>query len=225
MMDKKKLLSKGLTKYIAGLILVMLLLFIPAGTLRYSGGWLFIALLFIPMLIMGFVLIRKDPALLEKRLNAKETQSEQKGVVAVSGIMFLAGFILAGLDHRFGWTSIPGWAVAAGAVLFLGGYLMYAEVMRENSYLSRTVEVQSGQKVIDTGLYGIVRHPMYTATILMFLAMPVILGSLVSLAVFLIYPVVIVRRIGNEEEVLEKGLEGYAEYKKKVKYRLLPFIW
>ena len=225
MMDKKKLLSKGLTKYIAGLILVMLLLFIPAGTLRYSGGWLFIALLFIPMLIMGFVLIRKDPALLEKRLNAKETQSEQKGVVAVSGIMFLAGFILAGLDHRFGWTRIPGWAVAAGAVIFLGGYLMYAEVMRENSYLSRTVEVQSGQKVIDTGLYGIVRHPMYTATILMFLAMPVILGSLVSLAVFLIYPVVIVRRIGNEEEVLEKGLEGYTEYKKKVKYRLMPFIW
>ena len=225
MMDKKKLLSKGLTKYIAGLILVMLLLFIPAGTLRYSGGWLFIALLFIPMLIMGFVLIRKDPALLEKRLNAKETQNEQKGVVAVSGIMFLAGFILAGLDRRFGWTSIPGWAVAAGAVIFLVGYLMYAEVMRENSYLSRTVEVQSGQKVIDTGLYGIVRHPMYTATILMFLAMPVILGSLVSLAVFLIYPVVIVRRIGNEEEVLEKGLEGYTEYKKKVKYRLVPFIW
>ena len=203
----------------------MLLLFIPAGTLRYSGGWLFIALLFIPMLIMGFVLIRKDPALLEKRLNAKETQNEQKGVVAVSGIMFLAGFILAGLDRRFGWTSIPGWAVAAGAVIFLVGYLMYAEVMRENSYLSRTVEVQSGQKVIDTGLYGIVRHPMYTATILMFLAMPVILGSLVSLAVFLIYPVVIVRRIGNEEEVLEKGLEGYTEYKKKVKYRLVPFIW
>ena len=224
-MDRKKLLSKGLTKYIAGLILVMLLLFIPAGTLRYSGAWLFIALLFIPMLLMGAVLIKKDPQLLEKRLNAKETQSEQKGVVAISGIMFLAGFIIAGLDRRFGWTRIPCWAVGISAVIFLAGYIMYAEVMRENSYLSRTVEVQSGQKVIDTGLYGMVRHPMYTATILMFLAMPVILGSLISLAVFLIYPVVIVRRIGNEEEVLEKGLEGYTEYKKKVRFRLLPFIW
>ena len=224
-MDRKKLLSKGLTKYIAGLILVMLLLFIPAGTLRYSGAWLFIALLFIPMLLMGAVLIKKDPQLLEKRLNTKETQSEQKGVVAISGIMFLGGFILAGLDRRFGWTRIPGWAVGISAVTFLAGYIMYAEVMRENSYLSRTVEVQSGQKVIDTGLYGMVRHPMYTATILMFLAMPVILGSLISLAVFLIYPVVIVRRIGNEEEVLEKGLEGYTEYKKKVRFRLLPFIW
>ncbi len=224
-MDRKKLLSKGLTKYIAGLILVMLLLFIPAGTLRYSGAWLFIALLFIPMLLMGAVLIKKDPQLLEKRLNAKETQSEQKGVVAISGIMFLGGFIIAGLDRRFGWTRIPGWAVGISAVIFLAGYIMYAEVMRENSYLSRTVEVQSGQKVIDTGLYGMVRHPMYTATILMFLAMPVILGSLISLAVFLIYPVVIVRRIGNEEEVLEKGLEGYTEYKKKVRFRLLPFIW
>ena len=224
-MDRKKLLSKGLTKYIAGLILVMLLLFIPAGTLRYSGAWLFIALLFIPMLLMGAVLIKKDPQLLEKRLNAKETQSEQKGVVAISGIMFLAGFIIAGLDRRFGWTRIPDWAVGISAVIFLAGYIMYAEVMRENSYLSRTVEVQSGQKVIDTGLYGMVRHPMYTATILMFLAMPVILGSLISLAVFLIYPVVIVRRIGNEEEVLEKGLEGYTEYKKKVRFRLLPFIW
>jgi len=221
----KGLISKGLTKYLAGLVLVMLLLFLPAGTLKYAGGWLFIALLFIPMLIMGIVLLMKDPELLGKRLNAKEKQSEQKGVVAASGLMFLAGFILAGLSFRFGWPAIPRWGVAAGAVVFLLSYLMYAEVLRENTYLSRTVEVQSGQKVIDTGLYGIVRHPMYTATIFMFLAIPVILGSLISLAVFLIYPVVIIRRIGNEEEVLEKGLEGYTEYKKKVRYRLLPFIW
>ena len=221
----KGLISKGLTKYLAGLVLVMLLIFLPAGTFKYPGGWLFIALLFIPMLIMGIVLLLKDPALLEKRLSSKETEKEQKGVVALSSVMFLAGFILAGLSFRFGWPGMPGWAVTAGAVIFLLGYAMYAEVLRENTYLSRTVEVQSGQKVIDTGLYGIVRHPMYTATILMFLAIPVILGSLIALAVFLIYPAVIVKRIGNEEEVLEKGLEGYTEYKKKVRYRLLPFIW
>lgn len=221
----KELLSKALVRYLAGLVLVMLLIFLPAGTFKYPGGWLFIALLFIPMLIMGIVLLLKDPALLEKRLSSKETEKEQKGVVALSSAMFLAGFILAGLSFRFGWPGMPGWAVTAGAVIFLLGYAMYAEVLRENTYLSRTVEVQSGQKVIDTGLYGIVRHPMYTATILMFLAIPVILGSLIALAVFLIYPAVIVKRIGNEEEVLEKGLEGYTEYKKKVKYRLLPFIW
>ena len=221
----KGLISKGLTKYLAGLVLVMLLIFLPAGTFKYPGGWLFIALLFIPMLIMGIVLLLKDPALLEKRLSSKETEKEQKGVVALSSVMFLAGFILAGLSFRFGWPGMPGWAVTAGAVIFLLGYAMYAEVLRENAYLSRTIEVQEGQKVIDTGLYGIVRHPMYMATTVLFLAMPLVLASPLSFLIMLGYIPVIAKRIRNEEAVLEEGLVGYRDYEKRVKYRIIPRIW
>lgn len=222
---KKKLLKKGLTKYFAGLIIIILLIFLPAGSLKYANGWLFIGLLFIPMLIMGVVLFVKNPTLLEKRLNAKENESEQKGVVAISGIMFLAGFVVASLNYRFDWWMLPRWAVIAASVVFIASYVMYAEVLRENTYLSRTVEVQDEQKVIDTGLYGIIRHPMYTATILMFLAIPLILGSFWAFLIFLIYPLTIILRIDNEEKVLENGLSGYADYKKKVKHRIIPFIW
>ncbi len=222
---KKKLLKKGLTKYFAGLIIIILLIFLPAGSLKYANGWLFIGLLFIPMLIMGVVLFVKNPTLLEKRINAKENESEQKGVVAISGIMFLAGFVVAGLNYRFDWWMLPRWAVIAASVVFIASYVMYAEVLRENTYLSRTVEVQDEQKVIDTGLYGIIRHPMYTATILMFLAIPLILGSFWAFLIFLIYPLTIILRIDNEEKVLENGLSGYADYKKKVKHRIIPFIW
>ena len=220
-----KLALRALAFMVTGILVMGLLLFPAAGTLQYPGGWLLLGILFIPMTLMGLVMLFKNPALLEKRLRNKETQSTQKGVVALSGLMFLAGFILAGLDFRFGWVPLPAWVQYAAAVLFLAGYGMYAEVLRENTYLSRTVEVQEEQKVIDTGLYGIVRHPMYTATILMFLAMPLVLGSVIALAVFLIYPAVIAARIGNEEQVLLEGLPGYAEYRQKVKYRLLPFIW
>lgn len=205
--------------------MLAVLVFLPAGTLKFANGWLFMGALFIPMIIMGLVLYFKSPDLLKKRLESKESESEQKAVVALSGIMFLGGFAAAGLTYRFGWVSFPKWAVIIGAVLFLLSYAMYAEVMRENAYLSRTVEVQENQKVIDTGLYGIVRHPMYTATVLMFLSIPIILGSAVSFVIFLIYPILIAKRIGNEEKVLEQGLEGYAEYKHKVKHRLIPFIW
>jgi protein-S-isoprenylcysteine O-methyltransferase Ste14 len=222
---KKTLLKKGLTKYFAGLIIIILLIFVPAGSLRYVNGWLFIGLLFIPMLIMGVVLFVKNPTLLEKRLNAKENEKEQKGVVAISGIMFLAGFVVAGLNYRFDWWMLPRWAVIAASVMFIASYVMYAEVLRENAYLSRTVEVQEEQKVIDTGLYGVIRHPMYTATVFMFLAIPLVLGSFLAFLIFLIYPLTIILRIDNEEKVLEKGLAGYADYKKKVKHRLLPFIW
>ena len=221
----RKLLIQGLTKFIAGIILVGLLVFLPAGTLGYTGGWLFMGALFIPMLILGTVLFVKEPELLKKRLDSKEKESEQKGVVALSGVMFLAGFIMAGLTYRFGWISFPKCAVIIGTVLFLISYVMYAEVMKEKAYLSRTVEVQENQKVVDTGLYGIVRHPMYTATILMFLSIPVILGSVISFVIFLIYPIIIALRIGNEEKILEEGLEGYSEYKQKVRYKLIPFIW
>lgn len=221
----KKLLIQGVAKYVSGILLVGAMLFIPAGTLHYSGAWLFMAVLFLPMLMIGVVLMFKDKELLRKRLNAKEKQSAQKGVLALSAVMFIGGFAAAGLDRRFGWTSVPGGAAAAAAVVFLAGYAMYAEVLRENAYLSRTVEVQQGQKVVDTGLYGLIRHPMYTATILMFTSIPLILGSLVSLVFFLIYPAVIIMRIGNEEKLLEKELDGYSEYEKKVRYRLLPFIW
>ena len=220
-----KLALRALAFMVTGILVMGLLLFPAAGTLHYPGGWLLLGILFIPMTLMGLVMLFKNPALLEKRLRNKETQSTQKGVVALSGLMFLAGFILAGLDFRFGWLPLPAWIQYAAAVLFLAGYGMYAEVLRENTYLSRTVEVQEEQKVIDTGLYGIVRHPMYTATILMFLAMPLVLGSVIALVVFLIYPAVIAARIGNEEQVLLEGLPGYAEYRQKVKYRLLPFIW
>lgn len=221
----RSLAIKALTKLLIGLAVVMFLVFVPAGTLHYGNGWLFIALLFIPMTFIGVVLLVKDPALLEKRLDAKEEQNEQKKVVAISGAMFLLGFIAAGVSFRLRFLMMPKIITVIAAVLFILGYAMYAEVLRENTYLSRTVEVQSGQKVIESGLYGIVRHPMYSATIIMFLSMPLVLGSLVSFLIFLIYPAVIIKRISNEEKVLEEGLEGYKEYKQKVKYRLIPFIY
>lgn len=220
-----KLLINALIKFLAGLILIGALLFLPAWTLCYPGAWLFIALLFVPMLIMGIVLFVKAPTLLEKRLDNKEKESTQKGVVALSGLMFPIGFVLCALDFRFSWSFVPTWLVALSSVLFLLGYAMYAEVMRENAYLSRTVKVQENQKLIDSGLYGIVRHPMYLATLLMFIPMPLILGSLWGLIPFALYPIIIVIRIINEEKVLTDGLSGYAEYKEKVKYRLIPFIW
>ena len=220
-----KLFFNALTKYIMGFLLVGALLFLPAWTLRYPGAWLFVALLFLPMLLLGIVLFAKAPSLLEKRLNHKERERTQRGVIALSGLMFPIGFILSALDFRFAWSAVPPWLVVLASLLFLVGYGTYAEVMRENAYLSRTVEVQQGQKVISTGLYGVVRHPMYLATLLMFLPLPLILGSLWGLIPFALYPVAIVVRIVNEEKVLTDGLEGYAEYKTKVKYRLIPFVW
>lgn len=221
----KKLLIRAMTAFLAGLILVMLLVFLPAGTLQFPRGWLFTGLLFVPMLAVGIMLLIKNPALLKKRLDAKESEAEQKGVVLASGVMFLAGFITAGLDFRFDWLQIPMWISLLAAVLFLLSYAMYAEVLRENTYLSRTVRVQENQKVIDTGLYGIVRHPMYSATVLMFLSIPLMLGSAISFCIFLVYPFLIAARIQNEENVLQNGLDGYREYQKKVRYRLIPFIW
>ena len=220
-----KLLLDAVKKTVAGVVLIGLMLFWPAGTMEYWNGWLFCGVLFIPVLIMGVVLFLKAPDLLRKRLQEKEEQAEQKSVVALSGLMFVGGFVLAGLDYRFGWSGVPNWLVYTAAALFVVGYGLFAEVMRENAYLSRTVEVQENQVVVDTGLYGIVRHPMYSATVLMFLAMPLILGSYVSLVVFLVYPFLIAKRIRNEEQVLEEGLQGYGEYKGKVKYRMIPFIW
>lgn len=220
-----KLIINALTKYFLGLALVGALLFLPAWTLHYPGAWLFLGLLFIPMLIMGIVLFAKAPALLEKRLQNKEKEAAQRGVVALSGLMFLAGFVICALDFRSGWSCVPFWLVTVASVLFLIGYGAYAEVMRENAYLSRTVEVRENQRVIDTGLYGIVRHPMYLATLFMFLSIPLILGSFWGLIPFAIYPVLTVIRIVNEEKVLTKELDGYSEYKKKVKYRLIPFVW
>ena len=224
-MKTSKLLAQGLLKMLSGMLIVGLVLFLPAGSWNYFNGWLFCGLLFLPMLVLGALLLWKAPALLEKRLNTKEQEKAQMAVVAVSSLLFLAAFVAAGLDFRFGWTHVPIWLVCLAAVLQLAAYGLYAEVMRENAWLSRTVEVQENQKVIDTGLYGIIRHPMYTATILLFLAMPLVLGSWVSFAIMLLYPVVIVFRIRNEEQVLEAGLAGYREYKKRVRYRLLPFIW
>lgn len=223
--DSMKLLFNALTKYLAGFVMVALLLFPAAGGLDYMNGWLFIALLFVPMFLLGLVLFLKAPELLKKRLNNKEKESVQKGVVLVALLMFVGGFVLAGLDYRFGWTYVPGWLVGAASVLLLISYCLYAEVMRENAYLSRTVEVQEGQKVVDTGLYGIVRHPMYAVTILLFISIPLVLGSWLAFAIFLLYPGAIVLRIKNEEKVLEEGLAGYSEYKNKVKYRLIPGIW
>ena len=224
-MSKQKLLLSALTKFLAGIVFMGLVLFLPAGTWNYFNAWLFLGLLFIPMLILGIVLFFKAPELLEKRLQSKEKESTQKGVVAASGLMFIGSFVLAGLDFRFGWTNVPAWVVTVAAVVLLTSYGMYGEVMRENAYLSRTVEVQENQKVIDTGLYGVIRHPMYTATIFLFLAIPLVLGSWIAFAVMFLYPAAIIARIGNEEKVLEEGLQGYTEYKKKVKYRLIPFIW
>lgn len=222
---KRQLMIDAIKKVVAGMVLILCMLFVPAGTIYYWNGWLFCMVLFVPVSIMGIVLFIKAPDLLRKRLQEKEEQAEQKSVVALSALMFLGGFILAGLDFRFGWTQLPGFVVYPAAVLFLIGYGVFAEVMRENAYLSRTVEIQEGQTVVDTGLYGVVRHPMYSATIIMFLAMPLILGSAISFVAFLIYPVLIAKRIGNEERVLEEGLDGYREYKQKVKYRILPYIW
>ena len=221
----KKLFVNGIVKFLSGLILVGLPLFLSAGSFAYWNAWLFMGILFIPMFIAGLILTKKNPYLLEKRLNAKEEQSEQKTVIALSGIMFLVGFVVAGLDYRFQWIKLPEWLVIAGAVVFLTAYGLYAEVLRENTYLSRTVEVQENQEVIDTGLYGIVRHPMYAVTVILFLSMPIVLGSVISFMVFLAYPFIIAGRIKNEEKVLEEGLAGYKEYKQKVKYRLVPFIW
>ena len=220
-----RLLINALAKYIFGLLLVGLLLFLPAGTLNYRGGWLFIGLLFIPMLVMGAVLLVKKPYLLAKRLRVREKETAQKGVVAAAALIFIGAFVLAGLDYRYGWTEVPPWLTWAAAVIMLLTYGMYAEVMRENAYLFRTVEVQEGQRVIDTGLYGIVRHPMYTSTVLLYLAIPLVLGSWASFCVMLLYPAAIVFRIRNEEAVLTEGLPGYEEYKKRVKYRLIPMIW
>jgi protein-S-isoprenylcysteine O-methyltransferase Ste14 len=207
------------------LLLVGLLIFLPAGTFCYPYGWLFVGLLFIPMLIAGIVMFAKSPDFLAKRLDAKEKQAAQKGVLAFSGLMFVAGFVVAGLDCRFGWSVMPRWVVIAAAVLFLAAYGLYAEVMRENAYLSRTIQVQEGQKVVDTGLYGIVRHPMYTATLLLFLSMPLVLGSWYALIAFAFYPAIIIVRLKDEEELLTRELAGYAAYKTKVKYRLIPFVW
>lgn len=220
-----KLIISAIIKYIIGALAVGALVFLPAWTLNYPYGWLFMALLFIPMLIMGVVMAWRAPDLLRKRLDGKEKQKTQRGVVALSGLMFPAGFIVSALDFRFGWSSVPLWLVVVASVLFLIGYGLYAEVMRENAYLSRTIEVQEGQMVISTGLYGVVRHPMYLATLFMFLPLPLILGSFWGLIPFALYPVVIVIRILNEEKVLREGLRGYGEYTKKVKYRLIPFIW
>ena len=220
-----KLLINGLTKFICGFLLVGLLIFLPAGTLCYTYGWLLIGLLFAPMLIAGFVMFFKAPDFLAKRLDAKEKQATQKGVVALSGLMFIAGFVVAGLDYRFGWSKMPAVATIMASILFLLAYVLYAEVMRENAYLSRTVKVEEGQTVVDTGLYGVVRHPMYMATILLFLMIPVVLGSWYALIVFAFYPAIIIVRLKDEEDLLTRELTGYAEYKKKVKYRILPFVW
>ena len=220
-----KLLCNALAKFTCGLVLVGLLIFLPAGTLAYANGWLLVGLLFGPMLVAGFVMLAKAPALLEKRLDAKEKQATQKGVLAFSGLMFIAGFVVAGLDYRFGWSEVPDWVVIAASVLFLLAYALYAEVMRKNAYLSRTIKVEEGQTVVDTGLYGIVRHPMYMATLLLFLVIPLILGSWYALIAFGFYPVIIIVRLRDEEELLTRELPGYAEYKKKVKYRLIPFVW
>lgn len=224
-MKTSKLLAQGLLKMLSGMLIVGLVLFLPAGSWNYFNGWLFCGLLFLPMLVLGALLLWKAPALLEKRLNTKEQEKTQMAVVAVSSLLFLAAFVAAGLDFRFSWTHVPIWLVCLAAVLQLAAYGLYAEVMRENAWLSRTVEVQENQKVIDTGLYGIIRHPMYTSTVLLFLAMSLVLGSWLSFAIMLLYPVVIVFRIRNEEQVLEAGLAGYREYKQRVRYRLLPFIW
>ena len=220
-----KLLANALTKFTCGLLLVGLLIFLPAGTLCFYKGWLFIGLMFVPMLIAGFVMLFKSPDFLAKRLDVKEKQATQKGVVALSGLMFIAGFVVAGLDFRFSWSTMPTWVVVVASVLFLTAYGLYAEVMRENAYLSRTIKVEEGQTVVDTGLYGIVRHPMYMATILLFLMIPIVLGSWYALIVFAFYPAIIVVRLKDEEDLLTRELPGYIAYKEKVKYRIIPFVW
>ena len=220
-----KLFIRAVSRFFAGLLIVGLLLFLPAGTLRYPQAWILIGILFVPMFTAGLIMMKKNPELLKKRLNVKEKESEQKEVILSSGIMFLAAFILAGLSFRFGWLMLPFPASITAAIIFLAAYALYAEVLRENTYLSRTIEVQKDQKVIDTGLYGIVRHPMYMATVLLFLAMPLVLGAVISFLIMFCYIPIIAKRIRNEEQVLAEGLAGYEEYRKKVKYRLIPFVW
>ena len=220
-----KLFIQAITKFLLGVALVGLLIFLPAGSLSFFGGWLLMAILFVPMFFAGIVMMLTNPDLLKSRLNAKEKREEQSLVVKLSGLMFLAGFVVAGLGFRFGWYTLPKGVIIGGAVVFLAAYILYAEVLRENTYLSRTIEVQENQKVIDTGLYGIVRHPMYSATLLLFLSMPIILGSVYSFLIFLTYPFIIAKRIRDEEKFLEEELDGYYEYKQKVRYRLIPFIW
>lgn len=221
----KKLFFQAVVKFLLGIVIIAALIFIPAGTFNYLNGWIFMGILFIPMLIAGIVMMLKNPELLKSRLEAKEKQKEQSVVIKLSGLMFIVGFVLAGLDFRFKWISLPPWVTYVASGFFLLAYIMWAEVLRENTFLSRTIKVTDGQKVIDSGLYGVVRHPMYFATLILFLSMPLVLGSLVSFFVFLLYPILIITRIINEEKFLEKELEGYIEYKKKVKYRLIPFIW
>lgn len=220
-----KLFFQAIIKFALGVLITGTLLFIPANTIYYWNGWLFMGLLFVPMFIAGIILMLKNPELLKKRLNAKENENEQKQVVVFSGLMFLVGFIIAGLNYKYNWIIIPNIVVIVSSILFILAYILYAEVLRENTYLSRTIEVQENQKVIDTGLYGIVRHPMYAATILLFLTMPLILGSAQPFIIFLVYPIIISKRIKNEEKILEKELLGYTEYKNKVKYKVIPFIW
>ncbi|MCH5255439.1 MAG: isoprenylcysteine carboxylmethyltransferase family protein [Lachnospiraceae bacterium] len=221
----KELFFQAILKFIAGTVLLGVLIFLPAGTFYYWNAWLLMGILFVPMFFAGIVMMFRNPDLLKKRLNAKEKEDEQSLVIKLSGLMFVLGFVTAGLNFRFQWIILPKWVSLAAAVVFLLSYLLYAEVLRENTYLSRTIEVQENQKVIDTGLYGIVRHPMYSVTILLFLSMPLVLGSLISFVIFLVYPAILSKRIRNEEEVLEKELTGYTEYKKKVKYKVIPFIW
>lgn len=221
----KELFLEAIIKFISGVLIIGLLLFIPAGTLKYWNAWLLMGLLFIPMFIAGIILMKKNPELLRKRLSAKEKEKEQKNVIFLSGIMFISGFIIAGLNYRFDYTRLSNTVVIISAILFIISYILYAEVLRENIYLSRTIEVQKNQKVIDNGMYKIVRHPMYSVTLILFLTMPLILNSIVSFIIFLIYPLIIIKRIKNEEEILEKELKGYKEYKEKTKYKLIPFIW
>ncbi len=221
----RQLFFQAMGKFFLGVLVMGLLLFLPAGTLRYPNGWLLMGILFVPMFAAGLVMMRKDPELLRKRLNAREKEMEQKQVILWSGLMFLAAFIVAGLNFRFGWIALPRWAVWTAAAVFLLAYGLYAEVLRENAFLSRTIEVQEGQKVIDTGLYGVVRHPMYAATLLLFLSMPLVLGSPISFLILLLYIPLIAKRIRNEEQVLETGLAGYAEYRRRVRYKVIPGIW
>ena len=224
-MNKMRLIVNALFKLIFGLAIMALLLFFPAGTWHYWHAWLLLALLFVPMVCMGIVMLIFSPELLSKRLNNKEKEQTQKHVVALSGLMFIAGFMLCGFDYRFVWSQVPVWVVVVASLLFLLGYMLYAEVLRENAYLSRTIEVQDDQQLIDTGLYSIVRHPMYTATLLMFLSMPLVLGSWWALLIFSIYPILIIKRIQNEEQVLAKGLKGYVDYQQRVRWRLMPWVW
>ena len=220
-----KLFVQAITKFVFGVVLIGILVFLPAGTLSFLNGWLFMGILFVPTFLAGIVMMIKNPDLLRSRLEAKEKRQEQSVVIKLSGLMFLAGFVVAGLDYRFGWLTLPKGVVIGAVIAFVVAYVLYAEVLRENTYLSRTIKVQEGQKVVDTGLYGVVRHPMYSATLILFLSMPLVLGSVFAFLIFLLYPLIIAKRIRDEEEFLAKELDGYIEYKQKVKYRLIPFIW